>query len=128
MKTSKHYIFALFVIVLRWSFRLIHVQRRKGCLVGITPLKQAFAYVWLHNPFIAKGLYYNRVFIRRFYRDLHVIQNNLNNLKKSGYVITDMIEMTYQQPQMRDDFIDEMQVDGTKLSLQKCEKIASLNF
>src|SRR6185312_9153094 len=33
---------------------------------------------------------YNRVFIRRFYRDLHVVQNNLNNLKKSGYVITDM--------------------------------------
>ena len=29
-----------------------------------------------------------------------------------------MIEMTYQQPQMRDDFIDEMQVDGTELSLQ----------
>jgi len=27
-----------------------------------------------------------------------------------------MIEMTYQQPQMRDDFIDEMQVDGTELS------------
>ena len=60
----------------------------------------------------------NRVFIRRFYRDLHVVQNILNNLKKSGYVITDMIEMTYQQPQMRDDFIDEMQVDGTELSLQ----------
>ena len=57
----------------------------------------------------------NRVFIRRFYRDLHVVQNILNNLKKSGYVITDMIEMTYQQPQMRDVFIDEMQID---ISLQ----------
>ena len=63
---------------------------------------------------------YNRVFIRRFYRDLHVVQNNLNNLKNSGYVITDvMIDM---QPQIRDDSIYEMQVD--KLSLQ----MASLNF
>ena len=72
----------------------------------------------LQLSIIIRSFLDNRVFIRRFYRDLHVVQNNLNNLKKSGYVITDMIEMTYQQPQMRDDFIDEMQVDGTELSLQ----------
>ena len=39
----------------------------------------------LYSPY-----YNNRVFIRRFYRDLHVVQNNLNNLKKSGYVIADV--------------------------------------
>ena len=53
--------------------------------------------------------------MRRFYRDLHVVQNNLNNLKKSGYGDN---WYDWNEPQMRDDFIDEMQVDGTELSLQ----------